>query len=511
MAERSTPDNPALEELHGILREVATLRSVGALLSWDQETCMPPKAAAFRAEECGLLARLAHRRATDPRIGELLDRTLDDPAVRADPAAVANLREIRRDHARATLLPEALVVELTEASSRGLEAWKDARSRSDFGSFRPFLERNVALARAKAECWGVPEGGEIYDALLDEYEPGATARDVERLFGPLRDALAPRIASIAAAPTAPSEAVHAVRVPVAAQKAFHLEVAAALGYDLDAGRLDVSTHPFTEGLAPGDTRITTRFADTGFADALGSTIHEVGHALYEQGLPKADRPGQPLAEAAGLGIHESQSRLWENQVGRSRAFWSWALPVARRHFGEVLDGIGLDEVYGAMNVVRPGLVRVEADEMTYNLHVLLRFDLERAMVRGDLPVADLPGAWNERMTADLGVRVPDDRRGCLQDIHWSMGSIGYFPTYTLGNLHAAQMWESIRRDLPEIDDAIARGEFAALLGWLRRNVHGIGRRFLAPELCERITGRALSWEPLVAYLDAKLKPLYGLD
>lgn len=471
---------------------------------------MPPKAAAFRAEELSLLARLVHRRLTDPRIAELLDRAAEDPATAGDPAAAADLREIRRDHERAVRLPESLVAESSEAASTAMEAWKDARARSDFGAFRPHLERLLGLARRKAECWGFSADGEPYDALLDEYEPGMTARQVERLFHPLRDALTPLLREIEDAPRRPSEAVHGIRVPVAAQKAFHLEVARALGYDLDAGRLDVSTHPFTEGAAPGDTRITTRFADTGFADALGSTIHEVGHALYEQGLPKDRHHGLPRAEAAGLGIHESQSRMWENQVGRSRAFWTWALPLARRHFGGALDGVELDEVHGAMNVVRPGLIRVEADEVTYNLHILLRFDLERALVRGDLAVADLPAAWNDRLRSDLGVDVPDDRRGCLQDIHWSMGAIGYFPTYTLGNLHAAQMWTSIRAAIPTLDDDLAAGRFEGLLGWLRENVHAHGRRFRAPELCERITGKPLSWEPLVGYLEGKLRPLYGL-
>ena len=485
-----------LDALYAHLREAATLQSVGALLGWDQETMMPPRAAAFRSEESSLIARLVHRRSTDPRVVEWLDRAAGDPELASDPATVANLREIRRDHERASRLPESLVAEMSELASTGLEHWKEARARSDFERFRPTLERTVELVRQKAECLGVPDGGESYDALLDEFEPGMTAREVDALFGPLRDALAPLLAEIADAPRRPSDAIHRLRIPESSQQAFHLEVLAAIGYDLQAGRLDVSTHPFTEGLAPGDTRITTRFGEAGFADALGSTIHEAGHALYEQGLPKAERHGQPLAEAAGLGIHESQSRMWENQVGRSRAFWTWALPVAKRHFGASLAGVDLDEVHGAMNLVRPGLIRVEADEVSYNLHVMLRFDLER---------------WNDRVRADLGLEVPDDRRGCLQDIHWSMGSIGYFPTYTLGNLHAAQMWETIRVALPDLEADIAGGRFGGLLAWLREQVHAHGRRFRAPELCRRITGRDLSPEPLVEALRAKIRPLHGLD
>ena len=501
----------ALDALYAHLREAATLQSVGALLGWDQETMMPRRAAPFRSEESSLIARLVHRRTTDPRVGAWLDRAEQDPELVADSAIAANLREIRRDHDRASRVPESLVAELSELASQGLELWKEARARSEFAHFRPVLERTVDLVRRKAECLGVPDDGEPYDALLDEFEPGMTARDVDALFGPLRNALGPLLGEIAGAPRRPSGAIHHLAIPEGSQLAFHREVLTAIGYDLEAGRLDLSTHPFTEGLAPGDTRITTRFGEAGFADALGSTIHEAGHALYEQGLPKDERHGQPLAEAAGLGIHESQSRMWENQVGRSRAFWTWALPVAKRQFGAALDGVDLDEVHGAMNLVRPGLIRVEADEVSYNLHVMLRFDLERAMVRGDLAVADLPGAWNERIRADLGLEVPDDRRGCLQDIHWSMGSIGYFPTYTLGNLHAAQMWEAIRVALPGLDADIAAGRFGGLLGWLRENVHAHGRRYRAPELCRRITGRELSPEPLVRALRAKLGPLYGLD
>jgi carboxypeptidase Taq len=293
------------------------------------------------------------------------------------------------------------------------------------------------------------------------------------------------------------------------QARFSREVAEAIGYDFKAGRLDVSTHPFTEGLAPGDTRITSRFQEAPFADGLGSTMHEAGHALYEQGLPKDRYHGRPLSEAVSLGIHESQSRLWENQVGRSRSFWNWALPRACSTLG--LDGPDLEQLYRAMNIVTPSLIRVEADEATYNLHIMLRFDLERAMLHGDLATTDLPAAWNDRIRADLGLAVPDDARGCLQDIHWSMGAIGYFPTYTLGNLYSAQIWEAVRKDLPDLDQQIGSGEFQPLLAWLREKIHRHGRRWPAEELGERVTGNRLSHEPLMRYLRGKLRPVYGLS
>jgi carboxypeptidase Taq len=458
-----------------------------------------------------MLARLVHRHATDPRIAQWLDDVETDGDLIADELTVANLREIRRDHERAVRVPESLIAEQSETASRALEVWKVARRDDDFASFRPWLTRLLELANRRAECLGIPAGGEAYDVLLDDFEPGVTSEQLLAIFGPLRAGLTPLIRAIAESRERPREDVHRVRVSTDAQRAFHLEVVEALGYDLRAGRLDVSTHPFTDGIAPGDTRITTRFGETGFADALGSTIHEAGHALYEQGLPKAGRHGQPVAEAAGLGIHESQSRLWENQVGRSRQFWSWALPIASRHFGGALDGFSLDDVYGAMNSVKAGLIRVEADEATYNLHVMIRFDLERAMVRGDLAVADLPAAWADRIRSDLGLDVPGDREGCLQDIHWAMGSFGYFPTYTLGSLYAAQMWVAIREDLRTIDEDLESGRFGGLLAWLRRNVHVHGRRYRAPELCRRLTGREISPEPLLDYLRTKLGPLYGLE
>ncbi|HEX8275165.1 MAG TPA: carboxypeptidase M32 [Longimicrobiaceae bacterium] len=497
-------------ELNTLLREVAVLASAAATLGWDQETYMPPAGAALRAEQLSALSALVHERRTSPRLAELLAACEGDAGLAADPVAAANLREIRREYDLATRLPTSLVRRIAETSSQALEAWRDARERDDFAAFAPWLERVLELSRAKAECYGVPAGGEPYDALLDEFEPGMTSAEVRRVFGALRTGLAPLIADIAASKTRPDPRLGTLRVPAAAQEALNRRILEAVGFDFRAGRLDVSTHPFCESPGPGDTRMTTRYREDAFLDSLVSSLHEAGHGMYEQGLPKAAAFGQPLAQAASLGIHESQSRMWENMVGRSRPFWEWALPLAHEAFGPVLAGTTVEEISGFLNAVEPGVTRVEADEATYNLHIMLRFDLERGMLHGELPVRDLPGAWNERMRQDLGVEVPDDRSGCLQDIHWSMGAVGYFPTYTLGNVYAAQFWEAIRAQLPELDAQLARGEFGALLGWLRANVHAHGARFHAPELCERITGRPLSPEPLLAYLQGKLRPLYGI-
>ncbi|MDX1388440.1 MAG: carboxypeptidase M32, partial [Acidobacteriota bacterium] len=459
-------------------------------------------------EQLALVARLAHERHVHPRIGELIAECEADSTLVSDPVEAANLREMRRDYERATKLPASLVAEMSETSSRALEAWKEAREKSEFELFRPWLQKQLELNRRKAECYGAPENGELYDALLEDYEPGMTAAELEKIFKPLREDLSPLIAELASAPDQPDDGPQRARIPIDAQKDFNLWVSGRVGYDLEAGRLDVSTHPFTEGLAPGDTRITTRFTEDGFTEALSSTLHEVGHALYEQGLPKKERQGEPLAQSTGLGTHESQSRMWENQVGRSRAFWIWALPEAQRRFGSGLDAFTPDDLYRSVNVVRPGFIRVEADETTYNLHIMLRFDLERALLRGDLDVAGLPAAWNERIQQDLGLDVPDDRRGCLQDIHWSMGAIGYFPTYTLGNLYAAQYWEAIVKAIPDLEKQIERGEFSALLGWLREKIHGEGRRYRASELCEKLSGRSLDHRPLIDYLKRKLEGVY---
>lgn len=500
---------PPYDDLKTRLREAATLGSTAALLGWDQETMMPPKGAAFRAEELALLAGLAHSRFTDPAVGELLASCEADRELQSDAARASDLREIRRDYDRATRLPSALVSEIAETGSRAMEVWKRARRESDFGAFRPWLEKLLRLNLRKAECYGVPEDGETYDALMEDYEPGMRAATLEKLFAPLREGLKRLIARLVSVPHPPDPSPCRVRVPIPAQQELNRRVAESVGYDFDAGRLDVSTHPFTEGLGPGDTRITTRYAEDQFVDALYSTLHEAGHGMYEQGLPKGELHGQPLAQAVSLGIHESQSRMWENQVGRGRAFWTWAWPVVKEAFGAALGSYDVEDYYRAVNTVHPHLIRVESDEATYNLHVMLRFDLERAMVRGDLAPADLPGAWNERMKRDLGLDVPDDRRGCLQDVHWSMGSIGYFPTYTLGNLYAGQFWEAARAQRPDLEDRIAHGDFAELLGWLRDNIHRYGRRYRAAELCERITGEPLGHEPWLRYLEAKLESVYG--
>ncbi|MBW3628816.1 MAG: carboxypeptidase M32 [Gemmatimonadetes bacterium] len=498
------------DRLMAHLREADLIGTSISVLGWDQETMMPPRGAALRADQIATLSGLYHELRVDQRVGEWLAACEADGALLSDARAAANVREIRRDYDREVLIPGALVRELAQTTVLAQQSWREARERSDFAAFAPTLAKVFALSRAKAECLQNGDSGTLYDALMDAYEPGATAVQIETVFTELRSSLAPLIAEIARVGNEPGVLVRHEAISTPQQAAFNALVAGAVGFDFSAGRLDVSTHPFCEGIGAGDTRLTTRYRDDSFVDSLSSTLHEVGHGLYEQGLPKAAHPGQPLGSAASLGIHESQSRLWENLVGRSRAFWDWALPQARESFGPVLDGYDPGALFRAVNVVEPSLIRVESDEATYNLHIMLRFDLERALLVGDLPVDDLPGAWNERMRQDLGMDVPDDRRGCLQDIHWSMGAIGYFPTYTLGNLYAAQLWDAIVREIGDIDGMMSCGEFAPLLAWLRERVHRFGRTYPAVELCERATGTPLTAEPFVRYLTGKLRPLYGV-
>lgn len=479
------------------------LSGAESLLGWDQEVCLPPAGAAARADHLAALASVIHEKVCDPGLGDLLDELAGAPLA---PDAAADVREFKRDRDRAVRLPAALVAEFAAATVHAHADWVVARSRDDWQLFAPHLTRLVDLSRRKAEAIGY--AGEPYDALLDEFEPGARARDLAAIFGPLRVALVDLLGRLEARGDGFAMDL-AGDYPADRQDAFGREVLAAIGYDFAAGRLDISAHPFTQAMDPGDVRITSRWDDHDVFSGLYACLHEGGHALYEQGLP-ADRRDVPSGQAASLGIHESQSRLWENHVGRSREFATWVLPRLRQSFGGPFLRADADDLYRAANVVRRSLIRIEADEVTYNLHIILRMEIERALIAGDLAAADVAAHWRELMRRDFGVVPATDAEGALQDIHWSMGAIGYFPTYTLGNLYAAQLWAALRRDLPQADAAIAAGEFAPLLAWLRRNVHQQGRLWTAADLCREATGEPLRVEPYLAYLNEKFGALYGI-
>jgi carboxypeptidase Taq len=498
----------AYEELVKRSRERALLASCSALLGWDEHTYLPRGGASYRGDQMAFLAGLNHERATDPRVGELIEVLEDseDPNETNSPQT-ANVREWRRGFDRVTKLPRSLVEELARTTSIAQQEWVEARKANDFARFQPWLEAVVRLKRQEAACLSL--GGDAYDALLDEYEPGARGRDLAVLFESLRRDLVPLVGAIAGSTKGPKASTLGGDYPLDRQKIFGETVASAIGFDFERGRLDTTAHPFCSGIGPGDTRITTRFDPKDFSGAFFGILHEVGHGLYEQGLDP-DHHGEPIGEAVSLGVHESQSRLWENAVGRSKAFWEHWLPQARRIFREPLHAIGLDAFHAAINRVEPSLIRVEADEVTYNLHILIRFELEQALIVGDLAVADLPEAWTSKYREYLGITPPDDAQGCLQDIHWSAGLIGYFPTYTLGNLYAAQLYAKADADLGGLRPAFARGDFAGLLGWLRDKIHSQGQRYRAADLIRLATGSALDHRPLVRSLQQKYEPLYGI-
>ncbi len=508
-----TQTTGSYDELIQRAKEYALLSSCSALLGWDEQTYMPRGGAALRGDQMALLAGLQHERATDRRIGELLDElegtSLAEPA---DSPSAVNLRELRRDYNRRTRLPRALVEEMARTTTLAQQEWVEARRAGDFAKFQPWLEAIIHLKQREAACL---TGGEAsYDALLDEYEPGAKANDLAHLFKTLQSALVPLIEAILASRVKPDPEAFkhagAGGFPVDRQRIFGELAAASIGFDFERGRLDTAAHPFCNGIGPGDCRITTRYNPADFGDSFFGILHETGHALYEQGL-LVEHQGTPMGESVSLGVHESQSRLWENAVGRNRSFWTHFYPTARRIFPGALGTLGLDDFLLNINQVAPSLIRVEADEVTYNLHVLLRFELERALLSGDLAPGDVPGAWNEGMRRLLGLTPPGDADGCLQDIHWSAGLFGYFPTYTLGNIYAAQLFEKARHDLGDLDAAFARGEFLPLLEWLRANVHRHGRAYRPGRLIERATGHTPDPRPLIDNLRSKYGTLYRLD
>ncbi len=503
--------NESYSELIRRSKELGVVNSCAAVLGWDQQTYMPSAGAGLRGEQMAFLASLAHQKFTDSKIGELLAAVEGSDLVKdGDSPEAANVRELRRGYDRVTKLPQSLVEELARVTTQAQQIWQEAKPKNDYAAFRPWLEKVVALKRQEADAVGYTD--HPYNALIDEYEPGTTVAELKQLFVGLTKELVPLIRKIVESPKKPDRSVLERDYPVDRQKVFAEAAAVAFGFNFRAGRLDTTAHPFCSGFGPGDCRITTRYNPRFFSEAFFGVLHETGHALYEQNLP-AEHFGTPLGSACSYGIHESQSRLWENQVGRDRPFWDHFFPRRRQTFPTSLEGVSPDDFYFAINDVRPSLIRVEADEATYNLHIAIRFELELALLSGDLTTADLPGAWNERVKSFLGFEVPDDSRGCLQDIHWSFGGIGYFPTYTLGNLYAAQFMDAARRDLGGAESLAAefrRGEFGGLRAWLTEKVHRHGQRYRAGELCRRATGEPLTARPFISYLTEKFAPLYGV-
>jgi len=487
----------AYEELIRLAREEAVFASCADLLAWDEETFMPRGGVENRAEQMALLAGLLHDRGSDPRFGELLG-LIEGSDVVAEPGtpAATNVRELRREYERQRRLPRGLVEETARVTTLSAQAWVGAREARNFGDFAPWLERIVALSRDEADAVGFTETR--YDALLEDYEPGMTTSRVTALLDGLKAELVPMVAELATPTPVPA---HVLRreFPVDRQKLFGEAVASTLGFDLERGRIDVAHHPFCTSLGPGDIRIAVRWHPRNFAIGFFGLLHEVGHGLYDQGLDPAHY-GSPMGEAPSFGLHESQSRLWENLVGRSLGFWRQFYPRLRNVFHETLHDIPLDAFRRVINRVAPGPNRGRADEVSYNLHIVIRSELEQAMLSGDLPVRELPGAWNDAYRRYLGVTPRDDAEGCLQDGHWSEGMLGYFPSYALGNVYAAQLYDAAERDLGDLDEAFAKGDFTGLLRWLRDRVHRHGQRWSAADLVQRATGAPPSTGPFLASL-----------
>ena len=504
----------AYERLVAKLKRAHYLGTVAGLLGWDEQVNLPADSADQRAEQLALLAELQHAAAADPEIGALLAELecSNSAFAQCQPAGdtVPNLadqsvvvREARRDYEQVVKLPAAFVAEKARHSSAAYHAWATAKERADFSAFAPFLQKHLDLARQEASFLGW--GDRPYDYAIDKHDPGLTAAKLTELFGELQVGLVPLVRGIAASSVRAKPGIFK-NFPVEAQRDFLRVVTEKLGFNYRRGRIDVSLHPFCEG-SGADIRMTTRFDADNPLDSLFSSIHETGHGLYEQGLPLAAQ-GTPLGQNAGMGVHESQSRLWENQVSRSPAFWRFFEPIFREKFPAQLADVSSADLYLAVNEVAPTLIRVDSDEVHYNLHILLRFELERRLFAGELAVADLPSAWNALSEKLLGLTPTSDRVGVLQDVHWSGGAFGYFPSYCLGNMIAAQLWFTVRKLYPELDDDFAKGDFTRLLGWLRTHIHEQGRRYEPLELVRRVTGEELTPKYLLRYLQERYAPLY---
>ncbi|MBD0348081.1 MAG: carboxypeptidase M32 [Thermoleophilia bacterium] len=489
------------------LAEINDLSRAGSLLAWDQRVMMPPAAAAVRGEQLATVTSIVHERFTSPEVGRLLDELRpyeESLPYESDEASL--IRVARRDFEKATRVPGELRGELARASASGYAAWQEARARADFELLRPALERNVELRHRYVECFAPYD--DPYDPLLDDYEPGMHAAEVTEVFDVLKPELKAIVADVARRD--PVEAGFlAGSFPVGEQRQFALRVLERFGFDPTSWRFDDTVHPFASSMATTDIRLTSRYKPDRF-DGLFAAMHEWGHGIYEHGVdPALERT--PLARGVSMALHESQSRLWENLVGRSRPFWRFFYPQLQEAFPEQFGSVDEEAFYRAVNRVEPSFIRVEADQVTYSLHIILRYELERELFSGALDVRNLPDAWNARMADYLGITVADDAQGVLQDVHWSGGGFGYFPTYALGNVVSLQVWERMLQDIADVDEQFARGEFRPLADWLREHLYRFGRKFTPKEALERVTGTALDPAPYIRYLRRKVAEIYGAD
>jgi carboxypeptidase Taq len=493
------------EDYRQHMRKLADVRASLALMQWDQETYLPAKGAGFRAQQVATLSEMAHELATADKLGNLLASLEGDSGL--NETEKKNIFLNREDFLKQKKYPAAFVRKMSETVSKSFNAWNLAKKENRFPLFEKELAELVELKKEETRILGYKE--HPYDALMDEFEKGCTVKLLDKIFGNMLPKLRSVLEKIQQVKSSPDDSFLFNVYDKKKQWDFGMQVIAELGFDFEAGRQDISSHPFSTSFNKNDVRITTRIDENDFSSMLFSCIHETGHALYEQGLPESEY-GLPSGEFASLGIHESQSRLWENHVGRSRAFWKFNYPLAKQQFPGAFDGISEDHIYKAVNKVKPSLIRTESDELTYHFHVMIRYEIEKMLIGGDLQTKDIPACWNEKYKQWLGVDVPDDKRGCLQDVHWSHGSFGYFPTYSLGSFYAAQFFKNAGVSDPQLDEKMGNGNTTELLQWLRQRVHGQGRIWNSEEICKIATGETLNVQYFLDYLLDKYSKIYEI-
>lgn len=497
------------ENLLALSRQAKNLEGISSILHWDQETYMPLGGAEIRSEQIETISGLIHQQRTGSKFKTALGKLIDIEtgviiAADIDKTQIAALKAWHRDYLKAMALPTQFVKDFAKLTSQAIEAWKVSRQTNNFNTFAPFLEKIVDKCREKAELVGYQENP--YDALLDDYEHDISTKEISKLFSSLSKSLSSLLKKINAATPVDDSFLHG-KFNHDKQMQLGMRLLKEMGYDLSKGRLDLSAHPFSSSCHPTDSRITSRIHPTSLMSHLSVILHEGGHSLYEMGLP-VEHYGSPLCEAISLGMHESQSRWWETRIGQSKPFWQYYLPILKKTFHPKLENVSLLPFYQAINKVKPSCIRVEADEVTYSLHVILRFELECALIQGSIKVAEIPEAWRAKMQEYLGIVPKTDSEGCLQDIHWSMGAFGYFPTYALGNMYAAQLFETFEKDHPEWKEVVAQGKLGFINTWLHQAVHQHGRRYSSKELLKKVTGKKFSEEPFLRYLNTKYAEIY---
>ncbi len=500
--------NEEFAELINRLREVSDIRMAEGLLGWDQQTYIPAKGHTARARQIGVLSSLAHERLCSKELNDLLQSLSKDSSLSEEQQAL--LREAKRDREKAVKVPHDLVRDISQTAAQAHSIWVQARKENNFSTFEPILAKLVELKQKEAEALGYDEDGCSYDALLDAFEPRATVKKLNPIIETVRDVSVAAVKAISQSKRKPKSEILRRFFSRQGQQRIGNEVTAAIGFDFEAGRIDEAVHPFTSSFDPQDVRLTTRYDEDWLPTSLFGLIHEAGHGMYEQGLP-VEHVGTPLGEAVSLGIHESQSRFWENQIGRSLSFWKYVYPGLKEVFPTALGDVNLEQFHFAINTVAPSLIRVEADEVTYNLHIIIRYEIEQDLFSGKISVSELPKIWNEKMEAYLGIRSESDTKGVLQDIHWSFGGFGYFPTYLLGNLYAAQWMAALRKDYPNLDEMIANGEFSTIRDWMREKIHKHGRRYTVSDLARLASGEDLNPDHFANYLKDRFAPLYDVS